>query len=396
MGVYCNIPFTHIFSDSYGMMMPCCHASVDHPYKKDRPGTFPCSPVEDGIVNYWKSPEMRQLRLDMMKGERTELINSVCWKCIHDEEMGLPSGRIPQDTVPMGRVIDIKLRLFGNRCNLACYMCSIKNSSYRISQTEKMMEHTPEVRDYLSYDDIPEYLKKDGGFDLLSHDPEVFDRLMGDIKKLSPKIKSITIIGGEPMVLPSHYKVLDALIESGQSEQINLSYDSNLTKLQWKGCKVLEYFDKFKSVEIKWSIEGVGKYDEYIRFPTKWKTVEDNINVITKHPKVNLTANSCLTLLSILNVESLLDYLDEKGIFCKFIYVDTPQVVTIGYMHPNIRRRLSNKYRGTRFEFLCKQLDKTYDDWEERWDKAIKYLNSVDFVNGTNWKETFPELCDLS
>jgi len=51
MGVFCKLPFTHIFSDSYGMMMPCCHASVDHPHKTDRPGDFPCAPVEDGILS---------------------------------------------------------------------------------------------------------------------------------------------------------------------------------------------------------------------------------------------------------------------------------------------------------------------------------------------------------
>ena len=76
--------------------------------------------------------------------------------------------------------------------------------------------------------------------------------------------------------------------------------------------------------------------------------------------------------------------------------MDIPEVTSVGYLHPNIRKRLSNKYRGTKLEFLCKILEKDYDDWEERWDKAIKYLNSFDFANGTNWKETFPELCDLS
>jgi len=377
-------------------MMPCCHAHVDHPYKTDRPGDFPTAAVEDGILNYWQSPEMRQLRLDMMKPEMTDTIRSVCRQCIHNEESNLPTPRLPSAVVPLGRVVDIKLRLFGNTCNLACYMCNIKNSSHRISQTERMMKHTPEVRDYLAYDDLTEDLKKDGGFDLLEQSPEVFDKLMGDIKKLAPKIKMITIIGGEPMILPSHYKVLDVLVESGQAEHIRLAYVSNLTKLQWKGCKVLDYFDKFKSVQIKWSIEGVDKYDEYIRFPTKWKTVEENLDIIRAHPKVELSVNTTVSSLSIINMDLLMDYLQNRGLRCTFVTVDTPEIATVGFLHPNIRKRLSNKYRGTNLDFLCKELDKYYEDWEERWDKKIKYLNSIDFVNGTNWKETFPELCDLS
>jgi len=396
MSVFCKVPFTHIFSDSYGMMMPCCHASVDHPHKTDRPGDFPCAPVEDGILKYWKSPEMSQLRLDMMKGTTSDLIESVCKQCIHNEKIGLPSARVPSDKVPIGRVIDIKLRLFGNRCNLSCYMCVIKNSDKRIRQAEKMIEHDSDVAEYLSYDDVPDSLKKDGGFDLASHNPDVFSNLMEDIKKIAHRIRHITIIGGEPMVLPSHYKLLDVLIKSGESKNIILGYDSNLTKLQWKGNKVLDYFDNFKSVEIKWSIEGVGKYDEYIRFPTDWKTVEENFVFISQHPKVSITANACISLLSVINMDILVDYLDQKQLYCNFLTVDIPEVTSIGYLHPNIRKRLSNKYRGTKLDFICKNLDKDYDDWEQRWDKAIKYLNSIDYVNGTNWKETFPELCDLS
>ena len=378
------------------MMMPCCHASVDHPYKTDRKGKFPCAPIEDGIISYWKSEEMRNLRLDMIKGKMTDRINDVCRQCILNEQSGLPSARTPRDSAFFGRELSVKLRLFGNTCNLACYMCNIKNSSTRIRQTEKMMKSDPEIGEYLAYDSLPDYLKTKGGYDLATQDPELYDRLMDDIKILSPKIYSITIIGGEPMILQSHYKLLDALIESGQAEHIILSYDSNLTKLQWKGCRVLEYFDKFKSVDIKWSIEGVGKYDEYMRFPTEWSTVEENFNIISSLPKVKITANVCITLLSLIHMDLLLDYMDSKGIHINFLVVDFPNVVTPGYLHPAIRKRLSSKYRGTKLEFLCKELDKQHDDWEQRWSDAIKYLNSLDYVNGTSWKETFPELCDLS
>ncbi len=37
----------------------------------------------------------------------------------------------------------VKLRLYGNVCNLSCYMCRIKDSSSRIKQTEKLMQIDP-------------------------------------------------------------------------------------------------------------------------------------------------------------------------------------------------------------------------------------------------------------
>ena len=32
MSVYCTYPWKQLFSDSYGVYMPCCMATVDHPH----------------------------------------------------------------------------------------------------------------------------------------------------------------------------------------------------------------------------------------------------------------------------------------------------------------------------------------------------------------------------
>lgn len=393
MSIFCRYPFEHIYSDIFGMMMPCCDATTkDHIIKPDTgsDSNFPSRSIEDGIFSYMNIPEMKQLREDMKKeNPYTDLVKDVCRRCIHAEQHGLPSMRSPAQDVPEnGRIYELKVRLFGNACNLQCYMCHIRNSSSRIAQTEKMMQYDEKVSDFLKYDLVPDYLKKGGG---VKH-PESFDKHIEDIKKHADKIKTIDVIGGEPFVMSTHYKLLDALIECGESKNIELKYDSNLTKLRWNGCKVEDYFKKFKNVLISWSIEGCGKYDEYIRYPTNWEDTVKNYNFLSIYSNVKVSASATLSALSVLHLDELVEWLELRGMKCNYNTLKAPEVCKIDNLHPTVRKKLSRRYAGTKLEFLCRELDKEVVDWETKWDNFIKYLRALDYVNGTSYEETFPEL----
>lgn len=398
MSIFCKYPFVHVCSDTHGMMVPCCNAATDHPNKPHIKSEFPCRPVSEGIFSYRDIPEMRQLRLDMMKSDPyTDLVKDVCRKCIHAEEHGIPSMREPLERVPVGRrTLQLKLRIFGNTCNLSCYMCNIKHSSTRIRQTERMMKHDEKIAEFLKYDDLPEFLKTEGGYDLSNRDPEAFNSVMEEIKKFASKIDSVVIIGGEPFVMGSHYKFLDTLIESGESENIEIKYTSNLTTLEWKGCRIEEYFDKFKLISICWSVEGYKDADEYIRFPTDWETIVRNYRKLLQHPKTTINTSVTLSALTIIRLDELINFTIAEGLDLSYNQLISPQVCSIGYLHPKVREKLSKKYAGTPLSFLCKTLDEDVDDWESKWNDFLRYLNSIDFVNGTDYTKTFPELCDLS
>ena len=398
MSIFCKLPFTHIYSDSYGMMLPCCSAFTDHPYKKHYKSNFPCRPLEDGVFSYQNIPEMQQLKKDMtLPDPYTDLVKDVCRACIHSEEIGLESNRQPIEDIPLfGRTYDLKLRIFGNTCNLSCFMCNIKNSSTRIRQTEKMIQYDEKVSEYLNYHNVPDHLKVQGGYDLATKDPDFFNQFLEDLKKFAPKIKQVTIIGGEPFIMPSHYKFLDALIECGESKNIILEYDSNLTALQLEKCHVEDYFDKFRLVSLSWSVEGYGKYDEYIRCPTNWDETVNNYKRLREHPNTDIGATITLSALAVLNLDVLCDWLKSEELKYGFNYLHSPNVCRIDHLHPTIRKRLSKKYANTDLDFLCKTLDEDVEDWETKWNDFLRYLKAIDFVNGTDYTKTFPDLCDLS
>ena len=63
------------------------------------------------------------------------------------------------------------------------------------------------------------------------------------IERNIDKAKMFYFAGGEPLVNPTHWKILDLLIEKGLTN-VKLTYNSNLQKLTWNKKNALEYWKK--------------------------------------------------------------------------------------------------------------------------------------------------------
>ena len=381
MSVFCTYPWKQLFSDSYGVYMPCCMATVDHPHDGCWNGAksdFPAPKVNEvSPSEYFFSDYMEQLRSDMKSGKTTPLIEKVCANCIHEEKEGRKGMRNPLARVPRGRVIEVKLRLFGNACNLSCYMCRIKDSSSRIKQTEKLMEIDPEFGEMLEYDKLLDEMKY-GGMNY---------NVTEDIKKLAPRIQNINIIGGEPFIMPKHYEVLNALIEIDQAKYIVLKYHTNLTKLEWEGNHIFDYIKKFKSCLINWSLEALGERNDYIRFGSNWESNLENYYNIKKYARV--WGNLCASSLSILSLHKTEEWMKNEGLSYVICNIQEPRPCRIDSLHPKIRERLLPMYRNTELE---SSLSAKIENWEERWEELLKYLRALDEVNKTDYTKVFPEL----
>ena len=381
MSVYCTYPWKQLFSDSYGVYMPCCMATVDHPHDGCWHGAksdFPAPKVSEvSPSEFFYSDYMKQLRSDMRSGEVTPLINKVCANCINEEKKGGKGLRTPSWKEPLGRALSVKLKLYGNVCNLSCYMCRIKDSSSRIRQTEKLMEIDPEFGEMLEYDKLT-YDMKHGGVNY---------NVIEDIKKLAPKIEKIYIIGGEPFIMPRHYEVLDALIEIGQAKNIILKYHTNLTKLEWEGNHIFDYIKQFYECEINWSLEGLGEQNDYIRFGSNWESNLENYHKIKKHARV--WANVCASSLSILSLDKTIEWMKSEDLEYSINNIQEPRPCRIDSLHPKIREQLLPIYKGT---ILESELSAEVEDWEERWEELLRYLKALDKVNKTDYTKVFPLL----
>jgi len=185
--------------------------------------------------------------------------------------------------------------------------------------------------------------------------------------------------------------LLDAMIEIDEAKNINLDYVSNMTRLQWEGCKVIDYVKKFKSVNVRWSVEGYGEWNEYMRHPSIWNQIVENIVELRPHT-TTFEANITLSSLSVIQLDKIIDFCNQNNIKYNLNNVIKPEVCRIDALHPDIRKRLAEKYEGTELEFLRESLLEEIPDWEKRWSEFLEYTEAIDHVNETDYKEIFPEL----
>lgn len=134
-----------------------------------------------------------------------------------------------------------------NHCNLKCRYCGPHFSN----QWAKELAH----QDILKKSDMSDFM----------------DALLTD------NLEEIYWCGGEPLIIKDHYDVLTRLIRSGQSKDVSLRYNTNLTMLQYKDVDIADLWTHFKKVSVMASIDAVGEVLDYIRSGCSWSSIETNI-----------------------------------------------------------------------------------------------------------------------
>ena len=115
-------------------------------------------------------------------------------------------------------------------------------------------------------------------------------------------VKFIYFAGGEPLINPTHWHLLDKIKDP---KRVRLQYNSNLGSVK----KIDEYWPRFKKVEVNASMDAVGKLGEYLRYGTKWEKWEENLNFASKFADISL--NPTISVLNIFHLQELEDW-------CKF------------------------------------------------------------------------------
>tara|TARA_B100001769_G_scaffold254422_1_gene230208 strand:- start:1952 stop:2836 length:885 start_codon:yes stop_codon:yes gene_type:complete len=117
-------------------------------------------------------------------------------------------------------------------------------------------------------------------------------------------IQHVYMAGGEPLMIERHYEFLQKCIDTGNSKNIQLEYNTNVTSIP---NRVLDMWSEFKHVLIGASVDGMGSILEYQRYPAKWKAIEKNLRKIDELPS-NIYAWLSFTVTS-LNVFHVPDFM---------------------------------------------------------------------------------------
>lgn len=380
--------------------------------------------AHNSIEEVWNSTYMRDVRQQMLAGQ----IPNSCTKCFKEESQGIVSKRQWETQVWEER-LDIKrivaqtdangtlpvnipyfdLRL-GNTCQLKCIMCSPHDSSSWVKEWKlqypkyKIME----LKQDQSWNQSFNYTwYQDSGF-------------LDSMWAQASGIKELYFAGGEPLLIPEHYKILEFMIASGSAGQCTLRYNSNGLELPEH---LFELWSHFKEVKFNFSIDAVGEQNDYIRYPSQWANVVNNLKRLDDTPN-NITVNiACaVQLLNVMRLPELVEWklaqnykkinLPPYGaglIGTHLVYL--PSYLNIRVLPGSIKQQvantinefcnrhagnmefINNPYGQRRWQGLLHYMME--EDWSNKIPTLVDYLTVTDQQRESNFRLTFPELAHL-
>jgi organic radical activating enzyme len=305
---YCAFPFQHQYVHMSGSVRLCCATMENVTDKKDNRVHM----NNDSLQKIWNNDYMKEARLKMKNGE----VLKACTKCIDQEARGYKSMRNENnekqninnvntdgsmDTMPNSMELH-----FGNVCNLKCKMCG---QDYSNQIGKEILQIGEKDKDFLKW-----VYKQSGNVNNWTNNLSVeYTWFQNEKTKnklidyVSKHITKLTIIGGEPTVIPEFYELLDYCYKNNTLKDKDITIVTNLTNTN---PKMTQWLPKMKAWTIWASIDGIEDITEYIRYPSNFKKVVENLNF---YKKLLLESNNGKIVFSpaiqLLNIHQLDDML---------------------------------------------------------------------------------------
>lgn len=274
---FCIMPWIHLATDPNGATRLCCLSkkNIKSNGKKTNLGS-------NSIQEIYNSDYIKEARQEMLKGNRIQ----ECSHCWNQEDTGGLSQRQVfteqwlNEMPELAKIVNYQgiarqdpiyydFR-FGNLCNLKCRSCGTLNSSQLYKENKDLIK---------LYD-----------ADLFYDDPNVelindwykTDIFKNNVYSNIDKIKKIYFTGGEPTLVEENYELMRTMVDKDIAKDVTLTFNTNMTNLK---DEFYDLIQQFKHVEIAISIEGYGKIQEYLRYPSKWTQIEKNIRRMADMPE---------------------------------------------------------------------------------------------------------------
>lgn len=305
-------PFTGLATREDGAVKVCCRS-------------HPIGFIQDASLEYhWNSETMIRIRRQVLIGERPK----ECAPCFSLEDQGVESlrqrhiaGVIPESRITLYPnavsnmrhdftmpfeipTMEIKLN---NLCNLKCRMCNpLDSTSWQ--DWDKVVPFYKKENNYL-VPTVERLVKKPGQYIGPFDDT---DNWWNSFEKLIPNFKRVEFAGGEPLMDPQHYRILDMLKPYGKN--IEIKYATNGTTLGIsKGRTIHDYWPHFRSIAVNVSIDGIHDVYNYIRSNSDFNQVESNIKEIKKITNVSRVVGAFTAQAgNILQAAECIDYFINK------------------------------------------------------------------------------------
>ncbi len=387
-----------------------------------------------GLLEAWNNAYMRGVRVQMLNGE----VPAACTKCFKEEAAGHRSKRnweteywssrvsvenLVKETASDGRIqpkikyVDLRL---GTKCNLKCIMCSPHDSSLWVGDWRKLHPQiqSPSLKEVMQWNNNGQI---DGAsYDWHVENPQFWEELYAQL----PHIDQLYFAGGEPLIIEEHYTLLEECVRRGEAAHIELRYNSNGLVLPER---LFDLWRQFRRVRFHFSIDSIGEMNHYIRYPSAWSQIEENLHRLDRSDiKVEVTVACAVQILNIFYIPEFIEWKLAQNFkkinpwplgagLINFHFVYHPAMLNVKVLPPEFKQAVREKYEyyvkilAERFKNQPEFFKNEYgirrlmglvqfmesEDWSNRMPEFREYIQLMDKIRGTDFATTFPEMVSL-
>jgi radical SAM protein with 4Fe4S-binding SPASM domain len=391
---FCMFPWLHLYVNTDGAAYPCCTTKYENPVGNVR---------EQTIQEIWNGEALKDVRKKLLAGEHVE----GCANCYKHESTGgggfsfrnfannefghhFELTKLTEDD---GYLPGMNLKYFdvrfSNLCNFKCRTCGDMFSSTWAAESFKQ-----------GYGEVNGLMHASNG------NPNLLEQFKPHLGEL----EMLYFAGGEPLITPEHYEILQFLIANNTTDVI-LRYNSNSSKLKFGNLRVTDLWNQFKQVEFYASLDSFGSRAEYMRKGTIWNEVIENLQFIRDNcPTVSIRFNC---VVGVFNIHTIIEFLenlqyhnviDLQTTHCSFYKLINPDHYNLNNVFtPEMKVKIKNKI-GSWLETapdgpIVHGLTDIYhfiqEDLEPVKEHQLKFkqlTEHFDNIRGDNFSETYPEL----
>lgn len=343
---------------------PCCLYQKTYSVKQDINQEF------------WQHPDLVKERLDNLNSLE---LPANCSQCKKTEQNGNYSRRNswnerlntswanPQSVIELDLQADFS-------CNLACRICGPQFSTmWRHVETQEKFNQSKQFKVRANNNNVIELLST-----IPMHD-----------------IRQIHFQGGEPLLSNTHVQILEKLQDSIDLSQVVIWYHSNATTRVTDS--VLKFWEKFKMVEIYFSLDDMGPRMEYQRWPANWQKMHDNLLWY----KNNLPHNTLLNVertVSTLNLAWVLEL--EEWHHQYFAHTAYGDPISINYHDCGGEYDLlaiTQEYKDAVLQsipadhWVYNRILNAAVDNQQAVKRMFNHLNTHDAIRNQSWQDIYPE-----
>jgi hypothetical protein len=405
-------PFTGLATREDGAVKVCCRS---HPIGFIQKNT---------LEEIWNNDVMQRIRKQVLNNERPP----ECAPCFNLEDQGVESlrQRHISGVIPEARInlypntplqplmpfefptMEIKMN---NLCNLKCRMCNPMDSTSWNDWSE-IESHYKKEDNFLVQKIIDLNLQNKPFLDSFVDTPNWWE----SFEKLLPYFRRVEFAGGEPLMDPTHYKILDMLATYGNN--IEIKYATNLTMLGKNNRTVWQYWPKFNSVAVNVSIDGIGASYEYIRGNASWAELVNNIKQIQTIPNINRIVGAVAVQVSnVMVLDKMIKYfLDDLGVVFYTNIVQYPNVLSIQVLPEALKEQATINLNFAKLyiqdyklvkehpmllDLTLKQINGIINfmwakDQSDKWKDCIDFNTKLDATRGQSFTDVTPEFKDYA